>query len=424
MIDADIEAVLKLRQPDELMVYLHLPFCSTRCGYCDFYSETGVGEARMAATLRGMLREAEWYRTMHPNARVSSLYLGGGTPSLVPSKLLAPFLDGLSQLFAPAPSASPEGSEEEFEWSFEANPESLNPEKLDLLAEFGVNRLSLGVQSFNDRFLRALDRQADGRMVQRAIDAVQQNGGFQLSLDLMTGLPGQKHVDVAADVEQVLAYAPEHISLYSLTVEHGTPLARRVEQGLVSMGAPAYRDTLWETAAALLRRNGYRHYEISNFCLPGKHARHNSGYWRGRPYIGLGPGAVGTLPLAVSPGLRALRITNPELHNYLRAAGKYGDASVPHRLEYLNGQELLLERFLMGLRTSDGVQLSSCAHEFGLELSHLRNILEGWEGAEYLDRRCLGAGRAVLRRSGRMLLDRLLPDLAVRLEALSNEPGV
>ncbi len=441
MIDAQIEGPLKLGQPDELMVYLHLPFCSTRCGYCDFYSETGVSEARIAATLQGILREAEWYRRIFPDAHVSSLYLGGGTPSLVPSKLLAPFLDGLSQLFAPASSASPEGSEEEFEWSFEANPESLNSEKLDLLAGFGVNRLSLGVQSFNDRFLGALDREANGRMVRRALDEVQNNGRFQLSLDLMTGLPGQSHADVAVDAEHLLAYAPEHISLYSLTVEHGTPLARRVKEGLVSLGAPAYRDALWETAARILRGNGYRHYEISNFSLPGKHARHNSGYWRGRPYIGLGPGAVGTLPIggtsdAASKDVtqvgvrgvravqaaRAVRITNPELHNYLRAGGGRGDA--PHTLEYLSGKELLLERFLMGLRTSEGVQLQSCAHEFGFETAQLHTVLTSWDGAEYLDRRCLGAGRAALRRSGRMLLDRLLPDLAARLESLSDHSGV
>jgi len=428
MIDAQIETALKLGRPNELMVYLHLPFCSTRCGYCDFYSETDVGEARIDATLRGILREAEWYKDIYPNARVSSLYLGGGTPSLVPSKLLAPFLGRLAQLFAPVNYRAAETSVDVFEWSFEANPESLDPKKLAVLAESGINRLSLGIQSFEDRFLRALDRQADSSMVRRALEAVQQNGSFQVSLDLMTGLPGQSHVDVAADVHRVLSYAPQHISLYSLTVEQGTPLDRRINEGLVSLGAPSHRDNLWETAAALLRRHGYRQYEISNFCLPGKHARHNSGYWRGRPYIGLGPGAVGTLPLAVNSSARAVRITNPGLLEYLRLMKSQDAPGLAHTLEYLSFQDLLLERFLLGLRTSEGVRLGACAGEFGIDEAHLRAVLKSWEGAPYLDRRSFGAGRAVLRRGGRMLLDRLLPDLAVRLETLVikscvSEPG-
>ena len=424
MIDAQIETALKLGRPNELMVYLHLPFCSTRCGYCDFYSETDVGEARIDATLRGILREAEWYKDIYPNARVSSLYLGGGTPSLVPSKLLAPFLGRLAQLFAPVNYRAAETSVDVFEWSFEANPESLDPKKLAVLAESGINRLSLGIQSFEDRFLRALDRQADSSMVRRALEAVQQNGSFQVSLDLMTGLPGQSHVDVAADVHRVLSYAPQHISLYSLTVEQGTPLDRRINEGLVSLGAPSHRDNLWETAAALLRRHGYRQYEISNFCLPGKHARHNSGYWRGRPYIGLGPGAVGTLPLAVNSSARAVRITNPGLLEYLRLMKSQDAPGLAHTLEYLSFQDLLLERFLLGLRTSEGVRLGACAGEFGIDEAHLRAVLKSWEGAPYLDRRSFGAGRAVLRRGGRMLLDRLLPDLAVRLETLVIKSGV
>ncbi|MFN2311554.1 MAG: coproporphyrinogen-III oxidase family protein [Spirochaetia bacterium] len=434
MIDAQIETALKLGRPNELMVYLHLPFCSTRCGYCDFYSETDVGEARIDATLRGILREAEWYKNIYPNAHVSSLYLGGGTPSLVPCKLLAPFLGRLARLFAPVNYGAAETSVDVFEWSFEANPESLDPEKLAVLAESGVNRLSLGIQSFEDRFLRALDRQADSSMVRQALEAVQQNGSFQLSLDLMTGLPGQSHVDVAADVHRVLTYAPQHISLYSLTVEQGTPLDRQINEGLVSLGAPSHRDNLWETAAALLRRHGYRQYEISNFCLPGKHARHNSGYWRGRPYIGLGPGAVGTLPLAVASSVvaaevpavapavnssaRAVRITNPGLLEYLRVMKSQDAPGSAHTLEYLSFQDLLLERFLLGLRTSEGVRLGVCAGEFGIDEAHLRAVLESWEGAPYLDRRSFAAGRAVLRRGGRMLLDRLLPDFAVRLESL------
>ena len=424
MIDAQIETALKLGRPHELMVYLHLPFCSTRCGYCDFYSETDVGEARIDATLRGILREAEWYKNIYPNARVSSLYLGGGTPSLVPSKLLAPFLGQLAQLFAPVNYGAAETSVDVFEWSFEANPESLDPEKLAVLAEFGINRLSLGIQSFEDRFLRALDRQADSSMVRRALQAVKQNGSFQVSLDLMTGLPGQSHVDVAADVHRVLTYAPQHISLYSLTVEQGTPLDRRINEGLVSLGAPSHRDNLWETAAALLRRHGYRQYEISNFCLPGKHARHNSGYWRGRPYIGLGPGAVGTLPLAVNSSARAVRVTNPGLLEYLRLMKSQDAPGSAHLLEYLSFQDLLLERFLLGLRTSEGVRLGACASEFGIDEAHLLAVLDSWEGAPYLDRRSFGAGRAVLRRGGRMLLDRLLPDLAVRLETLMIKSGV
>ncbi|TVR87423.1 MAG: coproporphyrinogen III oxidase family protein [Spirochaetaceae bacterium] len=435
MIDAQIEAPLRLGQPDELMVYLHIPFCSTRCGYCDFYSETDVGELRIAATLKAILREAEWYRAIYPKARFSSLYLGGGTPSLIPSKLLAPFLARLARLFAPATQGSMHSSTDEFEWSFEANPESLDPEKLSVLAESGVNRLSLGVQSFNDRFLRALDRQADSQMVQRALEEIQNNGRFELSLDLMTGLPDQSKDDVAADVQRLLNYRPEHLSLYSLTVERGTPLERRVQEGLVSLGAPSHRDSLWETATALLRRNGYQHYEISNFCLPGKHARHNSGYWQGRPYLGLGPGAVGTLPLAPlgppgervpasPPGERAVRIGNPGLREYLQATGVSGGLRPAHQLEYLSGQDLLLERFLLGLRTSGGVRIGACAAEFGVDEAALRTVVESWKGAVYLDRRSFAAGRVALRQGGRMLLDRLLPDLAVRLESLPNESGL
>lgn len=419
MIDPQLEVPLRAAAPEELAVYLHLPFCSTRCGYCDFYSETSIGSTRMAATLDEILREAAWYRSLYPNSGVRSIYVGGGTPSLIPAALLAPFLGRLRTIFDLTEPHLPAGSNAGTEWSFEANPESIDRQKLQILAELGVNRLSIGVQSFQNRFLRSLDRQADQSSVVRALEFVASLGAFELSMDLMTGLPGQSTTDAEHDLQRLLSYKPGHVSVYSLTVEEGTPLAKQVRDGQVALATAQHRDRVWTHVAAQLRRTGYMQYEISNFCLPGKQSRHNSWYWQGKPYLGLGPGAVGTLPLpGTSP--QAVRISNPVLSQYLPAGhGAAGPgATPPHHCEQLSAAELLLERFLLGLRTQAGVALGPLAQELMLNEAALRNALSSWRGAAYLDQRCLPRGRVVLRQAGRLVLDSLLPDLAQKLEGL------
>jgi oxygen-independent coproporphyrinogen-3 oxidase len=300
-------------------LYVHVPFCAHRCGYCDFVTVTGHEDVH-AGYVDGLLAELGSHGELAPE----TIYIGGGTPSLLADDLLAKLLAGL-------PNTA--------DITVECNPETVTAAQAGVLRDGGVTRISLGAQSFRPHLLETLERRALPATVAAAVETLRAAGHENLNLDLMFGVPGQSAADLRADIETVLALRPEHISWYELeakpgtrfTVHHGAELARQAE---------ALEDH-YETVVAALRGGGYRWYETANFCRPGRESRHNLGYWLGHDYLGVGVGAVSTV------GLERRR-NRAGLRGYL-AAGAAG-AAPPHDLELLSASERGMERLMLGLR--------------------------------------------------------------------------
>jgi oxygen-independent coproporphyrinogen-3 oxidase len=299
-------------------LYVHLPFCAHRCGYCDFVTATGrdhLHEAYVDALLRELAEE-------HDGGPVDTIFLGGGTPTYTA-------LPELLRLLRELPSAR--------ELTVEANPETVTPELARELRGAGVNRVSLGAQSFQPDLLEVLERRATPADVERAFGELRAAGFDNVSLDLIYGIPGQTPAQLAADLAQAIALGPEHISAYELeakpgtrfTIAHGAELERQAER----------MENYFERVVAVLGEAGYRWYETANFCRDGRRAEHNLAYWLGRDYLGLGVGAVSTL------GHQRRRNT-PKLARYLR--GHYD-----REIEVLDDETRMRERVMLGLRLDE-----------------------------------------------------------------------
>ena len=265
---------------EKLGIYIHIPFCRSKCDYCDFYSLAGR-EDRMDQYQKALLAHIKETAPFAKGYQVDTVYFGGGTPSWYGAKRLSELLAAVRRRFLVA---------RDVEVTVEANPDSVDRKMLLLLRRAGVNRLSLGVQSACDRELAAIHRPHNFAQARAAVDAARGAKIKNLSLDLIYGLPGQDEASWRETLENALALKPEHLSCYGLKVEEGTPLWTRVAQGEALPDDDAQADCyLWTVER--LGQAGFRQYEISNFARSGFQSRHNLKYWMGKPYIGLGPGA-------------------------------------------------------------------------------------------------------------------------------------
>ncbi len=340
-------------------LYVHLPFCAHRCGYCDFVTATGRAHLH-GPYVDALLRELQ---QEHDGSPVETTFLGGGTPTYTA-------LPELLRLLRALPPAR--------ELTVEANPETVTPELAHALRDAGVNRVSLGAQSFQPHLLRVLERRATPDDVERAFAALQGAGFDNLSLDLIYGIPGQTPAELAADLAHAVALGPEHISAYELeakpgtrfTIAHGAELERQAEQ----------MEDYFERVVATLTGAGYRWYETANFCRDGKRAQHNLAYWLGHDYLGLGVGAVSTLG-------RERRRNTPKLARYLQ--GHYD-----RELELLDDQTRACERVMLGLRLDEP-----------LPVGGLRSVLDadGLARAERLGLAVDAGETLTLTRRGRFL---------------------
>lgn len=263
-----------------LAIYLHIPFCQSKCTYCDFNSYAGL-EHLFEPYLDALIGEASWLAARFRQP-VGSLYVGGGTPTRLPVGLLMRLLDECRRLF---------NVEADAEISCEANPGTVSASGLHALRKAGVNRLSLGAQSFDAAELALLGRVHDPDQVRQAVHYARAAGFGNLSLDLIYGLPRQRLVGWRASLEQALALAPEHLSLYCLSLEPNTPLTHRVIRRELPAPDPDLAADMYDLASELLAAAGYQQYEISNWSRPGYACVHNLAYWRNQPYLGLGAGA-------------------------------------------------------------------------------------------------------------------------------------
>lgn len=323
-------------------IYIHVPFCLSRCIYCDFYSTT-FGEEWKSQYVSALLREMELRRDELPSACAQTLYIGGGTPSQLPAGLLQQMFQGIEECFTLADDA---------EITIEVNPDDVTPEWLDALLDTPVNRISIGIQSFNDDLLRLLHRRHDAKGALDAIELLRSRGYQNISIDLIYGLPGQSLEMWKRDLNEALGLQVPHLSSYSLQFEEGTRLMSMLKAGQVSEADEELSLAMYEHLMDATSSAGMLHYEISNFCLPDMHSRHNSSYWHQLPYLGLGPGAHSY------DGKRLRRWNLSDLHAYVQAKG-----DVPHEEETLSDNELYDEFIMTRLRTCEGVPLEDLSDE-------------------------------------------------------------
>lgn len=341
---------------DPIGLYLHIPFCTAKCGYCDFNSY--AGHEHMIPSYAGTLvRDASLWREAVGGRSVETVFFGGGTPSLNPVEEMAKILDGMRATFNILPGA---------EVALEANPGSITAAYLRGLRDIGFNRLSVGVQSFDDEELVMLDRIHTGNEARQAYAAAREAGFDNLNLDLIYGLPEQPLAAWQCNLEEALALAPEHLSLYALTVEDGTPLARDVARGRVPAPDPDMQAEHYEWTQDRLAAAGYEHYEISNWARPGRQCKHNLVYWQNREYLGLGAGAHSFLN-----GVRFSTVLLPnryaELVDESVAALAGGGGAMLHVVgaEMVTPEVSMADTLILGLRLIDGVDVHDFARRHG-----------------------------------------------------------
>ena len=325
------------------MIYLHVPFCTSRCIYCDFYSTTQSATVRheyVNAACAELANRTSYLADRH----IQSIYFGGGTPSQLQIKEIAILLDSINKHYDIDTNA---------EITLEANPDDVTPDFAHNLRNLGFNRVSLGVQSFNDRILKMLNRRHDAATAQDAVHTLQQAGLDNISIDLIYGLPTQLLQDFSSDLQKAFSLPIKHLSTYALSIEQGTLLQRKIQSNEL---AETDEDTFiaeYEIMMQQAHAHGFEHYEISNFALPGFESRHNSGYWNNTPYLGIGPGAHSF------NGTDERQYNEPNLGKYISAAGL-----PPHTIEHLTLSDQFDEQVFTSLRTRKGLSLKTMEKRF------------------------------------------------------------
>ena len=317
-------------------IYIHIPFCKSRCIYCDFYSTT-LGQESMTLYVQALKHELTLRRKFIKDSRVHTIYIGGGTPSLLPTDLMQELFATIGEDFS---------IDGDAEVTIEANPDDVTEEWLKGLEGTPLNRISMGAQTFDDDLLRFLKRRHNAQQITEAVKTCKEAGIKNISLDLIYGIPGQSMSDWQRDVEQALKLDITHLSAYSLSYEEGTRINEMLRSRLVKETDEELSRQMYDYLMCTTNEAGFLHYEISNFALPGFLSRHNSSYWEGTPYLGLGAGAHSY------DGLRTRRANLPDIKAYITAKG-----DVPHETETLSDESLYNEFIMTRLRTSHGIPL-------------------------------------------------------------------
>ena len=354
-------------QDTGISLYIHVPFCQTKCPYCDFNTYQGI-ENLMSPFLEALVAEiAAWGRALG-GPPVNTVFFGGGTPSYLPDGDLGRIMEAVGQAF---------GIRGDAEVTVEANPGDLTPAKAASLLEQGINRVSIGVQSLDNDLLNLLGRRHDADGAIAAFRTVNEAGFDNVNLDLIYGLPWQTLGQWQDTLRRLAGLEPTHISLYCLTVEEGTPLHRWVEQGQVPHPDTDLAADMYQYARKLLGEQGYHHYEISNWSKPGLPSRHNLAYWRNVPYLGVGPGSHSCLG-----GYRFWDMDPPR--GYIAAVKEWADkVSAPAKAitgewlesagpvgghEPIDADLAAAETMFLGLRLLDGLDLAEASKRMGVDL--------------------------------------------------------
>ncbi|MBI5287072.1 MAG: radical SAM family heme chaperone HemW [Deltaproteobacteria bacterium] len=346
-----------------LGIYTHIPFCLKKCPYCDFNS-ISLHPIPEDIYIDAVLLEFNLLIERHNliSRQLETIYIGGGTPTLLSPDGVKRLLNGLSAGFSTV---------EDMEITIEANPGTVDLSRLQGFKAAGVNRLSIGVQSFNDKTLKTLGRIHNARAGLKAFEDARGAGFENIGIDLIFGVPGRKGGDWQRDIEMAISLRPEHISIYNLTIEEGTPFYTMAQEGRLTFPSDDEEIEMYGTAIHLLKEAGYRQYEISNFSLPGYESTHNQRYWLCKDYIGLGAGAhsyLGTdLKSVPSSGVRWWN--EKDLFKYMDRIRRHGDAVTGK--EFLTMKEAMVEGVFLGLRRLEGLDKERFLSHFGSPLKDL-----------------------------------------------------
>ncbi len=348
--------------PEPRAAYVHVPFCRHRCGYCNFSVLAGRDEDYAESYLQALEIELAMLGEPRP---VDSLFIGGGTPTHLPPPWLARLLRLVTRWFVLQPGG---------EFSVEANPSDIEPQRLERLADAGVNRLSLGVQSFATETLQVLERDHDAEIAARAIELAGAQFG-NVSCDLIFGSPGQTLAAWSADLQRLLELPLQHVSTYGLTYEKGTRFWSQRDRGVFQAAGENTELAMYKLAIETLTGAGFEHYEISNFAKPGHRCRHNLAYWEGRGWYAAGPGAA-----SFSQGRREVNHRSPTTYVRRLLEGKSPLAET----ESLDAETWARERLVFGLRMLAGIDLAVIHRETGVDVEQTRGaqiaafVTDGW----------------------------------------------
>lgn len=332
-------------------LYIHIPFCASKCNYCSFNSYAGL-EGLQERYIESLCAELAQNASGAHTEPLRTIFFGGGTPTLLSKNLLHKLLTFVLSSFSVLPDA---------EISIEANPGTVDMEKFKLLHNAGVNRISFGVQSFNDQELKRIGRIHSAQEAVQAVSMAKTSGFGNISIDLMYGLPGQNAENWQKNLETAISLDLKHLSLYQLTVEDQTPLATLVSEGRLQMPDEDEIAAMEDITAELTAENGLSQYEISNYAQAGYQCRHNITYWQNRDYFGVGAGAVSCLQ-----GIRKQNMTNPETFCHLMDKGK----SIVMEEEKLNPEASFRETVVMGLRMNRGVSKKELEKRYGMDFEN------------------------------------------------------
>ncbi len=355
--------MLEKNEKTPLGIYVHIPFCRSKCEYCDFYSlggskEKGLTEDYLEAVCLHM-KEAG---ALAPNYLVDTIYFGGGTPTYLGPEGLVQILNAIRRRFAVSNDA---------EITFEANPDSVNEKLLKRLKAEGFNRISLGVQTDDDQLLRKLGRPHSYRQAVQAVELARNAGFRNISLDLIYGLPGQSLTDWEQTLTHVLELQPEHMSCYGLKVEQGTPLWNYKEAA--NLPDDDAQADMYLSTVRILKEHGYAQYEISNFARRGLRSRHNLKYWTGQEYLGFGP--------AASSDFAGKHFTiEPDIHSYIKGVKEGGP--VLSECQEIPIQERAGEYLIFRLRTSEGIEAEEYMKQFLLPFAPLEALLQNYRAKD------------------------------------------
>lgn len=341
-----LDAFLLTQKNKPKGLYVHFPFCSSKCYYCDFLSYQNQ-EKRMQPYLEALKREIEIYNN-EEKIPIDTIYLGGGTPSYIPVELMAEIMKSIKDNFVVS---------SESEITIEINPEHLTDEAIHSYLSMGINRASVGVQSFEDRLLKVLGRSHDSETAVNSIVNLRKCGFENISIDLINAIPTQNIKQSLKDIEKAIELSPEHISLYSLILEPNTHMSRLINTGQLELIDEEMDREMFFAASELLLKSGYVKYEISNFSKPGFESIHNMKYWKLDEYIGLGLGSS-----SFYNSYRYSNITN--INEYQNLNDKVKPIAERELMDY---NSLRIDYILMGLRLVEGINLNDYREIFGID---------------------------------------------------------
>lgn len=371
-------------------LYLHIPFCRKACHYCDFHFSTNLSQKELL--VKAMVTELALQKDYLPDKHLSTVYLGGGTPSLLSEGELDELMNAISTQFSVSGSA---------EITLEANPDDLSPAVLSNLRRAGVNRLSIGIQTFDDEMLHYLNRTHTGGEAMDAVKRAQDSGIGNISLDLIYALPAPDHGRLKSDLDKITALGASHLSAYCLTIEPDTAFGRWVQTRKILPVDEEFAAAQFEITISALSAAGYEQYEISNFARDGHYSRHNTAYWQRKPYLGIGPGAH-----SYNGQSRQFNVSNN--NKYLK---DLASGSLPASVERLTPDDQVNEYLLTGLRTKWGCSLDMLDRLSDNTFREIHRstvkelVARGW--LQMIDNTLL------LTQSGKLFADRVASDLFV-----------